>query len=68
MFSLIYLITTYLLGSDRLLGCLCELLNGLWVMAQIALAPDKDDGEALTEMKHFRDPLKIMSDRLMMAL
>lgn len=42
---------TYLLGSDRLLACLAELLNSLVVVAQILLATNEDDGKALAEVK-----------------
>lgn len=48
---------TYLLGRDRLLAGLAELLNGLVVVSQILLATNQDDGEALTEVKNLRDPL-----------
>lgn len=48
---------TYLFGSDRALGGLVQLLNGLGVMAQILLAANEDDGETLAEMKDLRDPL-----------
>jgi len=58
-----------LLGSDLLadilglfwgywlLGSLVELLNGLLVEAQILLAANKDDGQALAEVKNLGDPL-----------
>ena len=49
---------TYLLGGDRLLARLAELLNGLLVVAKILLASDQDDGEALAEVKNLRDPLQ----------
>ena len=48
---------TYLLRSDGLLGRLVQLLNGLLVEAQILLAANKDDGQALAEVQDFGDPL-----------
>jgi hypothetical protein len=47
----------YLFGRDGLLARLPKLLNRLGVVSQILLAADKDDGQALAEMKNFRDPL-----------
>lgn len=47
----------YLLRSDRLLRGLVQLLDGLLVVAQILLAADEDNGEALAEMKDLGDPL-----------
>jgi hypothetical protein len=47
----------YLLGGDGLLGGLGELLDGLGVVAQIFLAANKDDGEALAEVKDLGNPL-----------
>jgi hypothetical protein len=41
-----------------LLGSLVELLNGLLVEAQILLAANKDDGQALAEVKNLGDPLR----------
>lgn len=35
-----------------------ELLDGLLVEAQILLAADKDDGQALAEVKDLGDPLR----------
>lgn len=43
---------TYLLGGDRLLACLAELLNSLVVVTQILLAANEDDGETLAEVKN----------------
>ena len=48
---------TYLLGGDGLLARLAKLLDGLSVVAQILLAADQDDGQALAEMKNFGNPL-----------
>lgn len=47
----------YLLGSDRLLRCLCKLLDRLRIVSQIALAANKYDWETLAEVKHFGNPL-----------
>lgn len=41
---------THLLGGHRLLGSLVELLDGLLVVAQILLAANQDDGQALAEV------------------
>jgi hypothetical protein len=35
-----------------------ELLNGLLVEAQILLAANKDDGQALAEVKNLGNPLR----------
>lgn len=48
----------YLLRADGLLGGLVQLLNGLGVVAQILLAANKDDWEALAEVKDLGDPLE----------
>jgi predicted NBD/HSP70 family sugar kinase len=48
---------TDLLWSHRLLRSLVELLNRLLVVAQILLAANKDDGQALAEVEDFGDPL-----------
>lgn len=48
---------TYLLRGDRLLASLAELLNCLCVVAQILLAANEDDRQALAEVKDFRNPL-----------
>jgi hypothetical protein len=48
---------TYLLGRDGLLARLAKLLNSLVVVAQILLAANQNDGEALAEVKNLRDPL-----------
>ena len=48
---------TDLLGGYRLLGRLVQLLDSLLIETQILLAADKDDGQALAEVQHFRDPL-----------
>ena len=34
-----------------------EFFNGLLVVAEILLAADQDDGEALAEVQHLGDPL-----------
>ena len=49
---------TDLLWGYWLLGSLVELLNGLLVEAQILLAADQDDGQALAEVKDLGDPLQ----------
>jgi hypothetical protein len=49
---------TYLLRSNRLLGGLVQLLNGLLVEAQILLATNEDDGQALAEVQNLGDPLR----------
>ena len=46
-----------LLGADRPLARLAQLLNNLGVSSQILLASDKDDGQILAEVEHLRDPL-----------
>jgi hypothetical protein len=51
-------ILAHLLGSYRLLGSLVQLLNGLLVEAQILLAADEDDGQALAEVQNLGDPLR----------
>lgn len=38
-----------------------ELLDSLLVEAQILLAANKDDGQALAEVQHFRNPLRWVS-------
>ena len=48
---------TDLLGGYRLLGSLVQLLDGLLVEAQILLAADQDDGQALAEVQDLGDPL-----------
>jgi hypothetical protein len=48
---------SYLLGSNGLLACLMELLNGLLVVTQILLATNEDDGQAAAEMQDFGNPL-----------
>lgn len=49
---------TDLLWGYRLLGSLVQLLNRLLVEAQILLAADQDDGQALAEVQHLGDPLR----------
>jgi hypothetical protein len=49
---------TNLLGGDRLLRGLVQLLNGLLVEAQILLATDENDGQALAEVQNLGDPLQ----------
>lgn len=51
-------VLTNLLGGDRLLGSLVQLLNGLLIEAQILLATDEDDGQALAEVQNLGDPLQ----------
>lgn len=48
---------TDLLYAHRLLRSLGQLLNCLLVEAQILLAADEDNGQALAEMQDFGDPL-----------
>jgi hypothetical protein len=48
---------SYLLLGNRLLRCLCKLLDGLLVMSQILLTSNQDDRKAMAEMKDLRDPL-----------
>jgi hypothetical protein len=48
---------SYLFRRHRLLASLPELLDCLRVVSQILLTTDQDDGEALAEVKNFRDPL-----------
>lgn len=48
---------TDLLGSYGLLGSLVQLLDGLLIEAQILLAANEDDGQALAEMQDLGDPL-----------
>jgi hypothetical protein len=48
---------TDLLGGYRLLGSLVQLLDGLLVEAQILLAANQDDGQALAEVQDLGDPL-----------
>lgn len=47
----------YLFRSDWLLAGLMELLDGLLVVTEILLTSYEDDGETLTEVEHFGDPL-----------
>jgi hypothetical protein len=47
----------YLFRRDGLLTRLPELLNRLGVVSQILLASNKDNREALAEVKNFGDPL-----------
>lgn len=49
--------STHLLRGDGLLAGLAELLDGLVVVAQILLAANEDDGEALAKVKNLGDPL-----------
>ena len=49
---------TDLLGGYGLLGSLVQLLNRLLVEAQILLAADEDDGQALAEVQNLGDPLQ----------
>jgi hypothetical protein len=49
---------TDLLGRNRLLGSLVQLLNRLLVEAQILLAANEDDGQALAEVQNLGDPLR----------
>jgi hypothetical protein len=51
----------YLLGRDGLLASLAQLLDGLLVVAEILLAADKDDRQALAEVQDLRDPLSCHS-------
>jgi len=55
---------TDLLGGYRLLGSLVQLLDGLLVEAQILLAADEDDGQALAEVQNLGDPLRRAVSRL----
>jgi hypothetical protein len=48
---------TDLLWGHRLLGGLVQLLNRLLVEAQILLAANQDDGQALAEVQNLGDPL-----------
>jgi hypothetical protein len=48
---------TDLLWGHRLLGSLVQLFDRLLVKAQILLAADEDDGQALAEMQDLGDPL-----------
>lgn len=41
-----------------------QLLNGLLVEAQILLATNKDDGQALAEVQNLGDPLRGVVSRL----
>ena len=54
---------TNLLGGDGLLRGLCELLDGLRIVTEIALAADENDGKTLAEVKDFGDPLWEVSGR-----
>jgi hypothetical protein len=54
---------TDLLRAHWLLRRLVQLLNRLLVEAQILLATDEDDGQALAEVQHFGDPLCRVSAR-----
>ncbi len=47
----------YLFGADGLLARLGQLVCNLLVVAEILLAANKNDGEALAEVKDLRDPL-----------
>ena len=49
--------STYLLWGYRLLGSLVQLLDRLLVEAQILLAANKDDGQALAKVQDFGNPL-----------
>jgi len=46
-----------LLGRDRLLTGLVQLLNSLGVETEILLAPNEDDWKARAEVKNFGNPL-----------
>lgn len=46
-----------LLRSHGLLRSLVQLLDGLLVVAQVLLAADEDDGQALTEVQNLGNPL-----------
>jgi hypothetical protein len=48
---------TNLLWGHRLLGGLVQLLDRLLVEAQILLAADEDDGQALAKVQNLGDPL-----------
>lgn len=48
---------SYLLGSNRLLACLVEFLDGLLVVTEILLATNENDGQALAEVHDLGDPL-----------
>lgn len=50
-------VNAYLLRRDGLLARLAELLDGLGVVAEILLATNKNDGQALAEVHDLRDPL-----------
>jgi hypothetical protein len=52
---------TNLLGGNRLLGSLVQLLNRLLVESQILLAANEDDGQTLAEVQNLGDPLFAMS-------
>lgn len=49
---------TRLLGSDRTLACLPELLNHPRITSKVFLATNKDDGQTSTEMHNLGDPLQ----------
>jgi hypothetical protein len=46
-----------LLGRDRLLARLPQLLNSLLVVSEILLAANENDGQALAEVQNLRNPL-----------
>lgn len=50
---------TYLSLSDRLLRCLCKLLDGLLIISKILLTSNKDDGKAIAEMENLGNPLYV---------
>jgi hypothetical protein len=54
---LIWARSSYLLGRNRLLASLPQLLNGLLVVTQILLASDEDDRQTLAEVQNLGDPL-----------
>jgi hypothetical protein len=49
---------TYLLGRDGPLADFPELIDGFRVATEILLAPDEDNGKAVAEVHHLRDPLQ----------
>lgn len=46
-----------LLGTNRSLRSLAELIDNLGIVTQVLLAPNQDDGQVLAKVKYFRDPL-----------
>ena len=57
--------SSYLLRCDWFLRCFGKFFLGLGIVSEIILATDQNDGEALTEVQNFRNPLhhsKLMLD------